>query len=75
MNVANFDSYCPRLLRSNLNRVRLVNNRECGVICDPEPADTLCNTEMLFDSLDCTCLMCDFQLILSSIITPRNLFS
>lgn len=34
----------------------------------------LFKTEMLLDSLVCICMMCGFQLIFSSIITPRNLF-
>lgn len=35
----------------------------------------LFNTAMLLDTLVCICLICGFQLILSSIIIPRNLIS
>lgn len=67
--------YCcncyPKLLHYNLNKVRAqystwsdLWSRNCF---------TFFNTEMLFDTL--TCLMWDFQLILSSIITPQNFIS
>lgn len=51
-----------------------LNSKECGVTYDPEPALLYFHTEILLNNLFCTRLIWDFPLILSSVITPRNLF-
>lgn len=63
-------SHCPKPQHNKLNMEEILNSIEWQ--SDPEPVLLYLILQCFGTWLVWSCLMCDFQLIYSSIVTPRN---
>lgn len=62
----------PTPLHNIESMVRQGSSKVCEVTSDPKPFFALFINAILIATLVCTFLICAFQLILSSIVNPKN---